>query len=408
MIGRTNVGGGDNLNFKIVGGTAQPSNPKENTIWVNTNTAIHAWDFSATEPHRRSKNKNLNVYPYYKTTNTNEGITFTDNNDGTITANGTVGDGASSYFLCSGEGADKNECILSPGTYTLSGGVGTKAEVSLSLYYTTDDWTTTAGKIQSDKQPVTFTITQTVKARVFIRVSAGVQLTNAVFRPQVEKGSTATSFIKGDATGQVWIKTSDTSPAAFNAIKKNNVMVYPWNCYQYINGAWVKKTAKSYIGGEWKPWAQYLFNLGDENTALTGGWKGYAVRLASGSDGAQGAEAPLVAKQSNGGIKLYNDYGGGIHRCVNKINLSGYDVLTLNGTMYNHNANKNWCSLYVWSAIGTYYPQNVAASVGPSSGMLTGDITLDISSLNGEYYVGFGLHDNTNDNYIIMNSLSIS
>lgn len=45
-----NGGGGSELNFKVVGGTTQPENPKENTIWVNTNTAITAWVFSAAAP----------------------------------------------------------------------------------------------------------------------------------------------------------------------------------------------------------------------------------------------------------------------------------------------------------------------------------------------------------------------
>lgn len=43
-------GGGAALNFKVVGGTSAPSNPTENTIWVNTDTAITSWIFSATEP----------------------------------------------------------------------------------------------------------------------------------------------------------------------------------------------------------------------------------------------------------------------------------------------------------------------------------------------------------------------
>lgn len=43
-------GGGANLNFKVLGGTSQPASPKENTIWVNTDTAITSWFFSATEP----------------------------------------------------------------------------------------------------------------------------------------------------------------------------------------------------------------------------------------------------------------------------------------------------------------------------------------------------------------------
>lgn len=44
------AGGGTSLNFKVVGGTTQPTNPKENTIWVNTDTKITGWVFSATQP----------------------------------------------------------------------------------------------------------------------------------------------------------------------------------------------------------------------------------------------------------------------------------------------------------------------------------------------------------------------
>lgn len=44
------AGGTDALNFKVVGGTEQPVNPKENTVWVNTDTAISGWVFSPEEP----------------------------------------------------------------------------------------------------------------------------------------------------------------------------------------------------------------------------------------------------------------------------------------------------------------------------------------------------------------------
>lgn len=40
-----NAAGG--LNFEVVGGTTQPSNPKENTIWVNTNVEIPMWGCGA-------------------------------------------------------------------------------------------------------------------------------------------------------------------------------------------------------------------------------------------------------------------------------------------------------------------------------------------------------------------------
>ena len=51
MIGPTNArGGGGGLNLKVVGGTTRPTNPRENTIWVNTTTAITGYVLSPTQP----------------------------------------------------------------------------------------------------------------------------------------------------------------------------------------------------------------------------------------------------------------------------------------------------------------------------------------------------------------------
>lgn len=50
MILNLGGSGGAPLNFKVVGGTVQPANPKENTIWVDTDAEITGWTFSATQP----------------------------------------------------------------------------------------------------------------------------------------------------------------------------------------------------------------------------------------------------------------------------------------------------------------------------------------------------------------------
>lgn len=47
---------GTSLNFKVVGGTTEPSNRTENMIWVNTSTTISGWVFSPTEPTSPSPN----------------------------------------------------------------------------------------------------------------------------------------------------------------------------------------------------------------------------------------------------------------------------------------------------------------------------------------------------------------
>jgi hypothetical protein len=44
------TGGAPALNFKVVGGTAAHNNPKENTIWVNTDDKITGWALSFAAP----------------------------------------------------------------------------------------------------------------------------------------------------------------------------------------------------------------------------------------------------------------------------------------------------------------------------------------------------------------------
>lgn len=76
--------------------------------------------------------------------------------------------------------------------------------------------------------------------------------------------------------GMVWFTTSTSSTAPFNALKKNNITVYPIRANQYVNGAWVGKTAKTYQNGAWVDWATSLYKAGGVNTA---GWSVYDPSL---------------------------------------------------------------------------------------------------------------------------------
>ena len=53
--------GGANLNFKIIGSTTQPASPKENTIWVSTDTVIGKHQFSLSTPTTRSNGDTLQI-----------------------------------------------------------------------------------------------------------------------------------------------------------------------------------------------------------------------------------------------------------------------------------------------------------------------------------------------------------
>lgn len=64
--------------------------------------------------------KNLNSYPYYETNHTEAGIAWTDNGDGTVTANNTST--GNSSFICHSRIAGRtNPLILPNGKYILSG-----------------------------------------------------------------------------------------------------------------------------------------------------------------------------------------------------------------------------------------------------------------------------------------------
>lgn len=170
------AGGGASLNFAVVGGTSAPSNPKENTIWVNTATEITGWEFSATQP--------------------------------------------------------------------------------------------------------------------------------------------------AAAAGLVWFATGTSSKTAFEALKKNGIEVYPIYAKQYVNGAWVTKTAKIYQGGNWVAfWDNYLYKHGDPYASVTGGWYVSVSKY----DGA-------TLTTDNGSGQMVMSRGAateGVVATKNKIDLSGFTKMSV-------------------------------------------------------------------------------
>lgn len=231
-------GGGDPLNFKVVGGAVQPSDPKENTIWVNTGTAVTGWTFSATAP-------------------------------GSPTA------------------------------------------------------------------------------------------------------------------GMVWFAVGAESAAAFNALKKNGITVYPLAAKQYINGAWVDRTAKAYQKGAWVAWWDGgLYVSGDTYSTITGGW---------------GVTSNGVnANYPNTGSAPTVTYGGsyvritqaasksGLWHTKNKVSLAGRTKLSV--SLSNGSAIENTqaylqirTSTSGYSSIGTEVVASVALN---SAASVSTSKSIDLTSLN--------------------------
>lgn len=236
-IGNTNTAGGA-LNFKVVGGTAQPNSPRENTIWVNTANNITGWYFSARKPENLTE-------------------------------------------------------------------------------------------------------------------------------------------------GEVWFATGASSDVAFNALKKNDVHIYPVKATQYVNGELKDVTAKFYQGGEWNLLVHefYLYNNGTFADA-DGGLKQVGVKY----DGHDASSCKLTINESD--VTILTDGGGGaLVYFPTKRDLTHFKTLYFNGSFVKTNTTDGNCGFGVWKTIPTSDAAIEASAI--MNGFRPEDThALDISNCTGEHYVG--------------------
>lgn len=137
-----------------------------------------------------ARGKNLFQYPYQDTTKESNGLAYTDNGDGSITVNGTAT--ASAPFFITGFSASQR-FLLKAGTYTLSGNP-TEAQLAIYIYATRDADTATATYFAISSNPRTFTVAEDAYCLVYLSSKTGLEINNAVVRPQLEVGNSATAF----------------------------------------------------------------------------------------------------------------------------------------------------------------------------------------------------------------------
>ena len=239
-------GGGLELNFEILGGTTRPTNPKENTIWVNTSTAITGWVFSAETP----------------------------------------------------------------------------------------------------ENPV---------------------------------------------SGMVWIYIDTFSPLAFNALKENDIQMYPYGVKQYIGSAWKDQHAEIFQNEEWKEVAVFdgvLYDTGDQKTLITGGWEANASLMIY-------EETNNLAFTSfeTSSMKLTPTSGDGsaIVNTKKKIKIDPTAFSSLNFDVTSGTAKGNDCFGLISTFPANLDTDSIAQVSTSSTGRKT--VSLDITGVPaGEYYIACGLH----------------
>lgn len=134
--------------------------------------------------------KQLIPYPYFETTKTHYGITFTDNGDGTVIVNGTKTDSTAAYFTCRTRLAtETTKMMLKAGTYKITGcpkGGSTSGNGYYIQVGCSDDSGNWVALADDTGEGDTFTLTKETQIQVVIRVLGTVTITNLTFKPMVK------------------------------------------------------------------------------------------------------------------------------------------------------------------------------------------------------------------------------
>ena len=186
--------------------------------------------------------------------------------------------------------------------------------------------------------------------------------------------------------GLVWITTGSASTSAFNALKKNSIMVYPLSAKQYIGGTWVDKTAKSWQDGEWRDWMVYLFRDGDEYESLTGGWKAL-IEIDSHGD----ATSNLTITNTGSVLQLAKTAKSwSIAYAAKKIDLTSFTAVSFEISKNSWIYGDSNAYIGIFDAITATAPTAYSLAAQASTAKdEAGTYSVDVSGLTGEYYIGF-------------------
>ena len=187
---------------------------------------------------------------------------------------------------------------------------------------------------------------------------------------------------------EVWFATSDLSTIKFNALKKDNIDVYPQYAQQMVSGKLVDVSVAIYQNGEWRDWVPilYLYKAGDECTDVTGGYTNKALKPLE----TTGTGYVLNVNKYDTYLQLIQTHSScsGIYYVNNTINLSPYRKLVFDGKLYS-SADGEKCRLVIWTSIGSYAQANIVADLWADN--TEGVRYIPVEDLSGPHIIGFYL-----------------
>lgn len=180
--------------------------------------------------------KNLIPYPYYQTTRTSNGITFTDNGDGSITVNGTA-TAQTQFFINTSiiDFVDKTK------VYVLSGGKDSNVVLRLD-FVKEKTWKKLIDTGADGKAIIDFTKINVEYDRlnVSLIVKANAVCDNITIKPQLELGETATEYelYTENYVGDRFLASDSTYKYKIPLVNSSkNLISYPYiNTTKTVNG----------------------------------------------------------------------------------------------------------------------------------------------------------------------------
>lgn len=399
------------LNFEVVGSTTQPTNPKENTIWVGTTVPITSWSIDGRAP----DNTNFVKSPFYSAAGTWNGITYTVSNN-SLTVNGTATQ--ETYFFFRGK--DVNDALpLNKGIYTINGcptgGVhGSTYSLEFGVSY---DGCTTWEYAVDYGSGATMYVSESVIAEVVFIIYSGATVNNLTISPQLKRISSSDTE---PTVGQIRIKTLNSGGyLSFNALKTNMIDTHLDKAYQWNGSEWVELNGYVYHNSEYVQISGfdmiYLYDNGVQNVA----WRTQEGGYGSGSVSYNDDYVTLTATGSySNGARYENMY------TTEMIDLTEYTTLkaVVSGYAYGNNGivqnGDNDHNGYFRMAITDAYWDDLGCSeviletsINPE--VATDDlreVSLDISNITGSYYIAIGIkayrmYDYSNTGYVYSVSL---
>ena len=201
------------------------------------------------------KSKNLLPFPYFHSSMLQAGITYTVNSDGTITANGTA-TGRSEFVLSA------NKSDWASGNYVLSGCPSGGSTDTYSLQTINGFSDTGSGLQKNDTAEF---------ARISIIIKKGTTVSNLVFKPQLELGTTPTAYTPyiSDLTSvnvTRYGKNLTTPQQVYKgALEYSEEIFENKNCVRFTSAITIKNSPNAF-----KPKTQYTVSF-DVKTVLRSG-----------------------------------------------------------------------------------------------------------------------------------------